>query len=267
MRYFFCLIFFLFTIFSSCYGTYTVRWYTYRYNSTLTLVKHGINVFLDEVKTSKPYVYQDILYDTIDCASFNKLNIPRILNNLVRSLSKRIKRIESLQGKNIEPLAIVYGTGFVGISIGLAYLFYYVYKNYHSKNNARLKKLKKSLENDAQNKKLIEDLYIIQQDRSAFYLYSFYGACMALVSLYYGLSEINKGLHPHYDDKYLANYEEFLITTQATKKICENIGLDNLKMFCDHYFFAQSFQWNLFPPSCPSLDTFAQNIMSEDMQA
>jgi hypothetical protein len=219
---------------SSAYTT--TKTYYFRNGYSLALVKNGINTFLNMIKKTGPLTYTSTLNDVIYDAPLNNIDISHLFRNLSNALSKRINRIENLQGKNIDLSTLLCGAGLVGISAGLIGAVYYCYKKYQVHNNKRFDELKQSLEGkgfgivtvgdsitvvtpyptsvlSVEEIKESQEIFEAHKKRKDFNTYAFIGVAAAFVSAFYGGLSINEGLYPHYDDAYLENYKVFLKIT------------------------------------------------------
>lgn len=236
------------TIFLSTAGALSLnaqeKTITYRYETTLCFLKHGIDSFLDmikkESKNACPELYLDTLWDIEECASKNKTNFPRLLKRLQNTLSKRIQRIDSVQNKNIYLNDIFLGMGYTGLTAALIYGIHYVYSNYYTAKENEIKEVIKSFEDDgifvkydATHKTIhfsvqpedprinINDmnrLIALYESKNNFGTLCFSGCLITILPLYYSFLYFSQGLKPHYDDEFREKYESLLIITKQIIK-------------------------------------------------
>ena len=219
------LILSLFVSFSSATGFGSIL---YRSELSLTLLKYGASSFIQKSRNESIEDYEYALYDIIDLKNWNNSNIDQLFKNIHDDLDRRIKKINRLQNKTIDPKALIIGLGYIGLGIGLTYATYYTYINYHQANRDKYTEIKQYLENNGvivewkngdlyltvppktsyckEGKELIELSESSENIRSIECL----GSILAPLAYFHGILNIVTAFNPHSDDKYLEKYKDML---------------------------------------------------------
>lgn len=195
---------------------------------SLTLLRDGTSSFIQASRDQTIEEYKNALLDVINLQEWNRTNVAELFKYINSDLNQRIKEINNLKNKKLDPKMLTMGLGLIGIGIGLTYGTHYVHTTYYQENRNQYEKIKKYLES---NHVMVIDIggniHLTVPPRTSYYkegeqllklnkeldpivIFEIAGLGSLAQAYFYGFKMVIAAFYPHKNDKYLDKYKDML---------------------------------------------------------